>query len=248
MKSSFPDTLWTRLIEVIQREPVGSMERNAALGDFYVLYRPPVLNHIRRTFYVDRFRHASADDLANAFFERLIEKNSLAGVCREKGHFRAWLKTSVENFCRNYGIMEAAGKRGKNITVPLDSAHEIATEDMVLREAGMIFDRGYTSQLYRAVLDELLAEYCARGQGSLFNDLRPFILTDSDNDYRLLAHEHGMRYEAIATAVNRLRKRFGMKLKHKIAEAMINPTPQDIEDEVRYLIRLLSSGPDSEPA
>ena len=248
MTSSFPDALWTQMIEVIQREPVGSTQHTAALSDFYVLYRSPVLNHIRRTFYLDRFRHASADDLTNAFFERLIEKNALAGVCPEKGSFRAWLKTSVENFCTNYGVMEGAAKRGANVTVPLDAAHEHETDDIVLMEAGMIFDRAYARQLYRAVLDELLAEYCSRGQGALFEDLRTFILTDSDNDYPRLANEHAMRYEAVATAVNRLRKRFGMKLKHKVAAAMANPTAQDIEDEVRYLIRLLSAGCDEDAA
>jgi RNA polymerase sigma-70 factor (ECF subfamily) len=245
--SSFPDTLWTQLIDVIQREPPDSLQRRAAYGNLYMLYRSPVLNHIRRLFYAGCFRHASADDLTNEFFAHLIEKDSLAGVSRDKGTFRAWLKRSAENFCRNQGVREQAMKRGKAITDPLDNAPEPGVDDMVLAEAGRIFDRTYARKLYPAVIEELLAEYRARGQGPLFDDLRGFILTDSENEYQLLAHKHCIRYEAIATAVNRLRKRFGLKLKHRITEDLVDPTAEDIEDEVRHLILLLSEGAEQWP-
>ena len=244
MKSSFPETLWTQLIEVIQRSPADSPQRKQALGELYVLYRDPVLKHIERVFYGAHWSHATADDLTHAFFAHLLEKDGLASVSRAKGRFRAWLKKSAENFCRSYWQREDADKRGKSVTVSLDSTQDVKLEDMVLTEAGHIFDRGYAKKLYPIVLDELFAEYCARGQAELCNDLRPFILNDSDNDYRRLSVKHAVKYEAIVTAVSRLRKRVGMKLKHKIAEAMVNPTATEIEDEVRYLIGLLRDGPE----
>jgi hypothetical protein len=245
MKSSFPETLWTQLIEVIQSAPVDSPQRKQALGELYVLYHGPVLKHIERVFYGACGPHATPDDLTHAFFAHLLEKDGLASVSRAKGRFRAWLKKSAENFCRSYWQRETADKRGRTVTVSLDSNHDVKVEDMVFAEAGRIFDRGYANKLYPMVLDELFAEYCARGQAELFNDLRSFILNDSDNDYRRLGVKHVVEYEAIVTAVSRLRKRVGMKLKHKIAEAMVDPSAAEIEDEVRYLIGLLRDGPEA---
>jgi DNA-directed RNA polymerase specialized sigma24 family protein len=246
MKSSFPQTQWTSLIDVIQREPADSALRRAALGDLYAQYREPVSSYINRVFYRTHFPGASPDDLTNDFFKHLIEHDALAGVSRDKGRFRSWMKRCLVNFCNSYLSAAYSIKSGGRVTIPLqwDEAHEVELEDIVLAEAGRIFDRAYARRLHPLVLDELCAEYHARGQGSLCNDLRAFILSDSENDYERVAARHAMKYEAVATAVNRLRKRYGMKLKHKIAESLVSPTPAELEEEVRYLIWLLRDGPD----
>ena len=50
-----------------------------------------------------------------------------------------------------------------------------------------------------------------------------------------------MSESAVTVAVHRMRKRYGQLLRAEIAETVI--TPEEVEDELRYLIRVVSSNP-----
>ena len=50
-----------------------------------------------------------------------------------------------------------------------------------------------------------------------------------------------MSESAVTVAVHRMRKRYGQLLRAEIAETVT--TPEEVEDEVRYLIRVVSSNP-----
>jgi RNA polymerase sigma-70 factor (ECF subfamily) len=64
--------------------------------------------------YVRRQGHSAHDaqDLTQAFFARLLEKNYLADVQREKGRFRSFLLASLKHFLANEWDREQALKRG----------------------------------------------------------------------------------------------------------------------------------------
>lgn len=53
-----------------------------------------------------------AEDLTQEFFARLLEKNTLAHADRDRGRFRSFLMTSVENFLRDEHGRVTAQKRG----------------------------------------------------------------------------------------------------------------------------------------
>ena len=50
-----------------------------------------------------------------------------------------------------------------------------------------------------------------------------------------------MSESAVTVAVHRMRKRYGQLLRAEIAETVT--TPEEVEDELRYLIRVVSSNP-----
>jgi len=53
-----------------------------------------------------------AQDLAQEFFARLLEKNILASAQQERGRFRGFLLTAFKNFLANEGDKARAQKRG----------------------------------------------------------------------------------------------------------------------------------------
>src|SRR5688572_2338678 len=80
--SPFDLTQWT----LIQRaSDAASPEAHAALDALCRSYWRPLYGYIVRRGY----QKHDAQDLTQAFFERLLEKNYLAGVDRRKGKFRS---------------------------------------------------------------------------------------------------------------------------------------------------------------
>ena len=64
-----------------------------------------------------------AKDLTQAFFARLLEKNTVEHANRERGKFRTFLLTSMKNFLSNEWRKASAEKRGGGKSaIPLESA------------------------------------------------------------------------------------------------------------------------------
>src|ERR1700747_3377303 len=94
--TEFRTTLWTAVLAAGKESSPGS---EAALASLCQTYWPPVYSFIRK-------RVASpeqAQDLTQSFFARFLEKNYVARAQPDRGRFRCFLLTSVENFlCDEY--------------------------------------------------------------------------------------------------------------------------------------------------
>src|SRR5947209_15961997 len=99
----------------------GSQEAGAALAELCQRYWYPLYAYVRR-----RVGDVSeAQDLTQAFFARLLEKNTLAAASRERGRFRAFLLSAMKNFLANEWDKAKALKRGGGrppISLALDTA------------------------------------------------------------------------------------------------------------------------------
>lgn len=80
----------------------------AAMERLCRIYWPAVYAFIRRQGHAPH----DAQDLAQDFFARLIEKQSLQHVDRDKGRFRSFLIASLRNFLANDRDHAQAAKRG----------------------------------------------------------------------------------------------------------------------------------------
>src|SRR5213594_1876262 len=101
----FKETRWSVILTAKDLNDANSQQAMAALCEQY-LY--PVYAFIRRK---GNTRH-DAEDLAQEFFHRLISKEFLRGVDREKGRFRTFLLTAVQRFLCNQWERSQAQKRG----------------------------------------------------------------------------------------------------------------------------------------
>jgi RNA polymerase sigma-70 factor (ECF subfamily) len=103
-----------------------------------------------------------------------------------------------------------------------------------------IFERRWALTLLERVMEKLKQELSDAGRGEEFEKLKGFLTGDGPKvPYRQVALELRTTEEAVKTSVHRLRQRFGTLLRQEIAETV--STPEEIDDEVRHLLKKLGS-------
>ena len=210
----------------------------AALENLCQTYWPPLYAYVRRRGYSSE----DAQDLTQAFFARLLERNAVAAVAPEKGRFRSFFLASMNHFLSDEWDKARAQKRGGGKVISLDfqSAEtrlgEIPAENFTPEKA---FEHRWAITLLEQVYQQLGEEYRAQGKGTLFDALRTTLAGASDAaPYAELARQLDMTEGAVKVAVHRLRQRYRGLLRDTIADTVSGP--EEVEDELRYLFRILA--------
>jgi RNA polymerase sigma-70 factor (ECF subfamily) len=213
---------------------------HAALENLCQTYWPPLYAYVRRRGYSSE----DAQDLTQAFFARLLERKAVATVAPEKGRFRSFLLASLNHFLSDEWDRARAQKRGGGKVIPFDlqSAEtqlgEIPVENFTPEKA---FEHRWAITLLEQVYQRLGGEYRAQGKATLFDALRATLAGAGDAaPYAALAKQLGLSEGAVKVAVHRLRQRYRALLRETIADTV--STPEEVEDELRYLFRTLAGG------
>src|SRR5262245_16651698 len=101
----FATTHWS---VVLAAGDQSSPQTEQALSRLCQSYWFPIYAFVRKRGYTPEH----AQDLTQEFFAGFLEKNHVAKAARERGRFRCFLMTSVENFLRNENDRARAQKRG----------------------------------------------------------------------------------------------------------------------------------------
>jgi len=232
----FATTQWSLILAAGQR---GSAEAEAALERLCSLYWVPVFAFVRRQGHSVE----EAEDLTQAFFMRLIEKEVLSEADRSRGRFRTFLLTGCQNFLTNERDRTFAAKRGGGRT-PLSidvSAAEARYQRALAHDETpeRLYDRQWCLTLLARVLDDVRDEYVAQGKERLFERIRGFLTMDDDAGSQAeAAHDLDMTIAAVKVAVHRLRKRYRNALREHVSATVASP--DEIEDERRYLLKTLA--------
>lgn len=215
-----------------------SAAARGALGTLCETYWYPVYAFIRRSGHDPD----AARDLTQGFFARLLEKRDIAGAEPARGRFRAFLLGAVRHYVANERDRDRALRRGGG-----EALLSIDYQDADRRYAGEPADRDTPERLYfrswaaalvRRATEGLRADYGARGQGELFDALRPALLSDeTDLPRRDLARRLGTTEDAVNVALHRLRRRFGRRLREEAAETLADPA--EAGDELRSILAML---------
>jgi RNA polymerase sigma factor (sigma-70 family) len=213
-----------------------STNAEAALARLCHTYWYPLYAFVRRQGHSPH----DAQDLTQEFFARLLAKDWLAGVARERGKFRSWLLASAKHFLANEWDRAKTVKRGGRTTLISYDAAETRYRDEPadLVSPEILFDRRWAHTLLDQVLARLRAEMVAAGKLAQFDALK-FCLTGDKSAYADVARVLDMTEGAVKVAVHRLRDRYRALLRAEIAETVA--TPEEIEDELRYLLAALSA-------
>jgi RNA polymerase sigma-70 factor (ECF subfamily) len=230
----FATTRWS--LVAAATDPAAPHAREA-LADLCRLYWFPIYAYVRRRGQ----DHHAAQDLTQAFFARLLEKNDLAAADKIRGRFRSYLLTACQHFLANAHDHDTAKKRGGGRPhLPLDFAdadtrysHEPTDEETPERA----FDRQWALGLLDRALGELRAEYADSGRATLFDALKDSLAGGAEVPYADLARELGMTEGAVKVAVHRLRQRYRDRLRGLIADTV--EKPEDVDDEIRDLFAAL---------
>lgn len=232
----FTTTHWSA---VLLAADGGSVQATRSLESLCRMYWYPLYAYVRRR----GFGPEEAQDLTQAFFARLLEKDALAQVDRAKGRFRSFLLASVNHFLANEWDRSRAIKRGgRTTTFSLDEASaasryamEIPTE--VTPET--LYERQWALELLDRALNRLGAESLRSGRQEEFECLSVFLSCDeSDRSYAEIGSDLGLSSTAIASRVYRLRQRYRELVRDEIAQTVARP--EDLDDELRLLFSVFS--------
>jgi DNA-directed RNA polymerase specialized sigma24 family protein len=118
-----------------------------------------------------------------------------------------------------------------------DEAYRLEPVDDITAERA--FERRWALTLLDRVLDQLRAEYAARGQRNLFDQIKATItFRDVAARYGKIAADLRMSEGAVKVAVHRLRKRYRELLVHQVSQTV--STVEQIDDEINDLFKALS--------
>src|SRR5215472_14892978 len=173
--SKFPTTSWSLVLAAAVSPTTDS---RAALATLCKIYWPPIYAFIRRNGY-DRDQ---AQDLTQAFFAALLEKNYLGDVDRERGRFRTFLLAAVKHFLANEWDKAHALKRGGGQIIlsidPADTEAWYAPEAVEQRTPESLFEHRWALSLLEQVMARLRMEFAGMGKAAYFDKLSLFLNDD----------------------------------------------------------------------
>jgi len=209
-----------------------------ALEELCGAYWYPVYAFIRRS---GRDPDA-AQDLAQGFFVRLLEKQTLKAADQGRGRFRSFLLAALKFHLSNEQQLQRAQKRGGGrapILLDADTAEKHYSLELVQEHTpDTLFERRWALALLEQALDHLREEL--KHSASPERSLRLVGCLTSDDGrgrYKQLAAELGMSESAVKVAVHRMRRRFGQLLREEVAHTVEGP--EEVEDELRHLFAVI---------
>jgi RNA polymerase sigma-70 factor (ECF subfamily) len=233
----FTTTRWSVVLKAASPDEGESRD---ALATLCQAYWTPVFTYIRGQGHDAE----AARDLTQGFFAALLERRGVAAARQERGRFRSFVLGSVKNFLSDEWDRDQAQKRGGGETpISIDStaweALRSAQEPAHHLTPETIFVQRWAMALIDRARSDLESEMEQRGGRERFRRLAPYLVADSDPPYRELGQELGMTENAVRVALHRVRQRFGVKLRERVAETVDDP--DKTEDELRYLINATSA-------
>jgi len=209
-----------------------------ALAKLCRIYWHPLYAYVRRRGYSPH----DAEDLTQEFFARLLKRNDVATVGPDRGKFRSYLLGAMNHFLSDEWDKARAQKRGGGKVIHLDTAvaESVYAQDHAdALTPERIFDRRWAVTVLEEVHHRLQQEHRREGKAAQFEALRFSLMGErSAVPYAELAGKLGMSEGAVKVAVHRLRQRYRTLLREFIAETVA--TPDEVEDELRYLMRALA--------
>jgi RNA polymerase sigma-70 factor (ECF subfamily) len=226
--------LTTRWTVVLAAGGKSTPQSGRALEELCGSYWYPLYAYVRRRGHA----RADAEDLTQAFFARLLEKNPFEGLDAGRGKFRAFLLAALKHFLANEWDRARARKRGGHAThLSLDwktADTQFQVADAAAGSPDRAFDREWALALLARVIERLRAECAAEGRAEQFDALKIFLTAGKGAmPHACAARALGMDEGAVRVAVHRLRKRYRALLRDEIAQTLADPS--QVDEEMRTL-------------
>lgn len=184
-----------------------------------------------------------AEDLTQAFFERVLEKQYFADVDPNKGRFRDFLKAALRHFLAECRKRERAAKRGGGKTVihldALAAEERYRLEPADTMTPDRLFDRDWALLVVENAADRLRQEYADAGKNDLFECLKFQLPGSGEREpYAQIAARLGKTEEALKSEAFRLRRQFVHFVRAEVQHTVAGVS--DIDAEIRYLLEVYS--------
>jgi len=228
---AFCTTHWSLVLRAGNGDPAGAA---TALEQLCAKYWYPIYAFVRRR---GSGAH-EAEDLTQAFFAQLLENDTLKRADRQRGKFRTFLLSVLNNFLNNEWDKRQTIKRGgQHQIISLD---ETEAEERYRHEPveqitpEKLFERRWALMLLEQVLAQLKREYREAGKAELFARLEPCLAEAPTPGLSAeWAAALGMNEGAVRVALHRLRRRYGELLRSEIANTVAGPA--EVAEEIQHL-------------
>ncbi|MEK7468552.1 MAG: sigma-70 family RNA polymerase sigma factor [Planctomycetota bacterium] len=230
----FPATIWSKVL-------LAGKGSSGALSLLSRWYRPVVLKLVNWFLRRRNLSGYDPEDVTQEFFVHLLahREQVLGRADPSRGRFRAWLRTCLGNWLRNWTESLRAQKRGGDrIATSLDGRPDgesppIPAPDDLDTE----FDREWATDVVARATARLRSE---GGSGRLGPhdiavwDLKFGLGGDSD---RAIAVRLGISENDVTTSLRRTKRRFREHLRQEVLPTI--GSHSDLDEEVRDLLRAL---------
>ena len=223
-RSWFPPTSWTL---VVASGEEARQQGKDNLNRLCQSYWKPVYWHIH--FQWKKSREDSRD-LTQAFFAWLLERDLVADADPNRGRFRAFLKTSLDNFLRNQERYLGVQKRGGEVST-------FSLEHLNLDPPGGT-EQGDFDQLFAAsVLEEAvfaLEERCViEGKAANFQAFESYYLGEVPVTHAVIASKLKVGESTVRRHLAWSLQAFTTLIRTRLSETLFRP--EDLDDEMMTL-------------
>jgi len=234
-KRHFATTQWS---VVLAAGDVGRHEARIALAQLCETYWYPLYAYVRRR--VGKVHEAQ--DLTQAFFSHLLEKQAIARADRSRGRFRDFLVTALKNFLANEWEKARAEKRGGGkvqLSLDFDSGESrYKIEPSHALTAEKLYERGWVLTLLDQVLEGLRIELLEAGKAEHFEQFKGALTGEATAaDYQRAAEALGITPAAAKQAAYRMRKRYRRLFREEVARTVADEA--EVDDEIGRLLATL---------
>ncbi|MCJ0825476.1 hypothetical protein MQC88_05805 [Luteimonas sp. 50] len=229
--SRFQTTRWSLIAAAAHETPAHA---RPALEQLCRAYRPPVLAYIRRS------GHAAidAEDLAQAFFLRFLERGWYTDADPRRGRFRNLLLASLRHFLVDEHAREVAAKRGGGAAHDDADAVQLQADEETPEQA---FDRAWLGTVLARAMARLQREWMMAGKQSQFAKLAPLLVERPDRDaVGKVADASGQRGNTVSVQVHRMRKRLRQLVRLELMQTVGDR--EALEEELQQLRVVLEAG------
>lgn len=227
---AFPSTIWSQVLAT------GRGPSRDRLGELAERYWWPVHAYVRARW---GRSHEDATDLTQEFFAWILERDWIDRADPGRGRFRAFVKTSLENFLtdetRRAGRLKRGGDRA-HLSLSADDRGEPPPElvDVSGRAPEDVLDDAWRRALVERATELLEAEYERVGKPRVFAVFRAYFLDESDDStYADLAERHGIRETDVSNDLQHAKRRYREVLRRVVLDTVADPAA--LADELEWL-------------
>lgn len=227
----FPQTRWTLVLAARAGEGDAPCEAEAVKG-LALAYWQPIYAWLRN----QGRSHEAAQDDTQGFFVYLLSREFLRNIQPEGGRFRNFLLVCLRRWMKDERNRSINVKRLAE--VELQPWHELegAAFHSAAASPEEAFDRTWAQALVTRSMKALERRW--ENRAGLFAALRLIVESPGNvENYAAIAVRTGVSEGAVGKAAHDLRHQFAEQIRREVRDTVA--TDQDVEEELRYLVRLM---------
>lgn len=232
----FPSTRWT-LVRRVQKG--GEAEAAVAMNEICRQYWYPIYAFARR----HGFAVHDAEDITQAFFQRVVTSEAIAEACAEKGRLRSFMLGLLKRVISNHVRHVSAKKRGgsPSATLSFDDANaesRYLTEPADVHDPSALFDRAWAEEVLLTAERRLMEDFARGNNLEDFESLREYLPRgENSTPYPEIAATLGVTEGALRLQIHRMRKRYATLIEEEIAQTVDDPAEAKAERE--HLMKII---------